>query len=435
MVAVRGAGMMTEPAAGQAAADVLAERDAVQANLLELDGSYVRQVLDSATLTGRTRQRWEEASATLAELWQTYMAYTAVVDRVAELAGGRRPAKKDLPELTELLTGTSVKLARAPVPLARRDLADTGREALTLGASVGAMRHAFAEVAEVTSAVETVWADVGGRLDAAAEELSRLRPIITGLGDEIAAAHSAAESSIDALRTAMNADPLALWQAGRTDTSAADRLAEQVRGLATRVAELDRLRGQAQRRIDALEAATAAALTARQDAAVAWRRAAQRISGLPPLPPGIAEPPLASLTALAAAGRWPRLEAELDRCERELAAAVNQTHDSERTVATALGRRDELRGLLDAYKAKAARLGLTENVGVAARYDQARDLLWTAPCDPRPQWPRPRKPGWRWCAPLSRPATRTRPRLVWPRWPRPIQATGGSPGTPGCARS
>ena len=375
--------MMAEQAAEQAAAAVLTERDAIQANLLELDGGYVRQVLDSAKLTGQTRQRWEAASATLAGLWQTYMAYTAVVDRVAELGGGtRRPAKKDLPELTELLTGTSVKLTRAPVPLARRDLADTGREAITLSASVAAMRRAFTEVAEVTSAVEAVWADVGGGLDAAAEELARLRPLLPGLGDEVAAAFGTAESSLDSLRAGMNADPLALRRGGRADTSAADRLREQARGLAARVAELNRLRAQAQGRIDALKAATAAAQAARQDAAAAWQRAAQRISGLPPLPPDIAELPLASLTALAAAGRWTRLEAELDRCEHELAAAVNQTHDSERTVATALGHRDELRGLLDAYKAKAARLGVTENADLAGRYDEAHDLLWTAPCDP-----------------------------------------------------
>jgi hypothetical protein len=375
--------MMAEPAAEQAAAAALAERDAIQANLLELDGSYVRQVLDSATLTGQTRQRWDAASATLAGLWQTYLAYTAVVDRVAELGGGtRRPGKKDLPELTELLTGASVTLTRAPVPLARRDLADTGRESLTLVSSVAAMRRAFTEVAAVTSAVEAVWADVGSRLDAAAEELARLRPLVTGLGDEVAAASGAAESGLESLRAGMNADPLALWHDGRTDTCAADRLREQVRGLAARVAELDRLRAQAQRRIDALKAATAAAQAARQDTAAAWQRAGQRITGLPPLPPGIAEPPLASLTALATAGRWTRLAAELDRCERELAVAVDQTHDSERMVATALGRRDELRGLLDAYKAKAARLGVSESADLAGRYDEAHALLWTAPCDP-----------------------------------------------------
>ena len=50
-------------------------------------------------------------------------------------------------------------------------------------------------------------------------------------------------------------------------------------------------------------------------------------------------------------------------------------------MVSALGRRDELRGLLGAYQAKAARLGAAEDPGLAERYDRARGLLWTAPCD------------------------------------------------------
>jgi hypothetical protein len=46
-----------------------------------------------------------------------------------------------------------------------------------------------------------------------------------------------------------------------------------------------------------------------------------------------------------------------------------------------LGRRDELRGLLDAYKAKAAALGAAENAELEVAYGKARDVLWTAPCD------------------------------------------------------
>src|SRR6516165_6650724 len=139
--AVRAAMVLSESAAGQAAAAAVAERDAIQANLLELDGSFVRQLLDGAALSGQTRQRWDAASAALTGLWETYMAYSAVVDRVAELGVGvRRPSKKDLPELTELLTGPAIRLPGAPVPLARRDLADTGRAPVTLEAAVAAMR-------------------------------------------------------------------------------------------------------------------------------------------------------------------------------------------------------------------------------------------------------------------------------------------------------
>src|SRR5262249_43118478 len=43
--------------------------------------------------------------------------------------------------------------------------------------------------------------------------------------------------------------------------------------------------------------------------------------------------------------------------------------------------RDELRGLLDAYRAKAGRLGAAEDAALDASYRHAHDLLWTAPCD------------------------------------------------------
>jgi hypothetical protein len=37
--------------------------------------------------------------------------------------------------------------------------------------------------------------------------------------------------------------------------------------------------------------------------------------------------------------------------------------------------------MLDAYKAKAARLGAAEDPALADLYARAYDLLWTAPCD------------------------------------------------------
>ena len=384
--------MTPEESAAQRVTAVLAERDAVQANLLELDGSFAKQVLEGAALTGRTRERWAAASAALATLWETFLAYSAVVDRVAALGtGAKRPARKDLPELGELLTGGCVRLPGAPVPLARRDLASAGRPPVTLAAAVGAMRRAFTEVTEVTSAVEAVWAAVAGPLDAAAAELARVRPLAEGLGPDIQAEFRAAEDAVAAQRAAANADPLALWRPspgaaaggaadGRADTAAADRLREQVAELTPRITELDRLRQQARNRIDGLAAAAAAARAARQDAVAARRDAAARITVLPPLPPEISAPPLASLGALAADGQWSRLATELDRCEADLAAAAG-TAGVRQAAAAAIDKRDELRGLLRAYKAKAARLGAAEDQDLAAKHEQAHGLLWTAPCD------------------------------------------------------
>src|SRR5262249_20633564 len=55
--------------------------------------------------------------------------------------------------------------------------------------------------------------------------------------------------------------------------------------------------------------------------------------------------------------------------------------DAERQATALMDRRDELRGLLEAYQARAAKLGRAEDSELDARYDRARDLLWTAPCD------------------------------------------------------
>jgi hypothetical protein len=387
-----------EETAAQQVTTVLAERDAVQANLLELDGSFAKQVLEGAALTGQTRDRWATASAALATLWENYLAYSAVVDRIAALGtGSKRPARKDLPELNELLTGGCVRLAGAPVPLARRDLAGPrfAGPPVTLAAAVGAMRRAFSEVTEVTAAVEAVWAAVAAPLDAVTSELARVRPLVDGLGADIQAEFREAENALAAQRAAANADPLALWRPapdgatgsagagtdGRVDTAAAERLRERAVALTPRIAQLDRLRQQARQRIDGLAAATSSARAARQDAVTARHDTEVRISALPPLPPDIPEPPLASLGALAADRQWSRLATELDRCEAELAAATAQTVGVRETAAAALDKRDELRGLLRAYKAKAARQGAAEDPDLAAQFDKAYGLLWTAPCD------------------------------------------------------
>jgi hypothetical protein len=374
---------LTAQEASVKASDAIAQRDAIQANLLELDGSFGKRLLDGAALSGQTGQRWEKASAALADLWQTFSTYSAVVDRVTELAqGNRRPSPRDLAELGEALTERSVKLARAPAPLARRDLADSGRRDLTLAGAVTAMRRAFSEVTEVTAAAEVVWTEAAGRLDAVRERLAGARAMFAGLEDDgLAARLRDAEATLESQRTALNSDPLALWRDGHADMSAADGLARQAADVAEAIAGLDRVRREAQDRIARLRAATEAARAARQDTAVGWQRAAQRVTAVPPFPPEVADPPLASLAALAAECRWSRLGAELDRCEAEVAAATAHIRDTERTAATLLARRDELRGLLGAYKAKAARLGSAEDEDLAARYDHAYDLLWTAPCD------------------------------------------------------
>jgi hypothetical protein len=258
---------------------------------------------------------------------------------------------------------------------------------MTLAGAGAAMRTAFSAVTEVTAAAETVWTEIAGRLDAVGGQLAGNRSLLAGLGDDdLTRAFGEAETRLEALRAQLNADPLALWagasgSSGHADVSAASRLAEEVDALAPRIAELDRLRREAGARIEKLRAAAEDARAERAAVETAWRHASARVVGVPPLPDGIPGPPLDALTALAAAGRWQALAAGLARCESGLEEARTQTRDTERIVASALGQRGELRGLLEAYKSKAARLGGAEDPELGEQYQRAHDLLWAAPCD------------------------------------------------------
>ena len=378
--------VMTREQAAAAVAAATAERDGIQANLLDLDGSFGKRMLAGAALTGESKQRWEAAAADLAALWETFTAYAAVVDKAAELlAGARRSSDRELAQITTLLTGASVEVTRS-VPLARRDLTETGRSRLTLAAAVREMRRAFASVADVVAAAESVWnetadglSEIGAELDAAKQQLGD-----TG-DDEAAGALAAAGDELGRLRDLLNADPLALWQGGSVDTARLGRLRKQAAAAAARAAEIGRVRADAQRRIAAAAAAVSAAAAAFADAVAARDRAAARIAAaeLPPPPAETAglDVRLAALDKLKAAGRWARLAAELDTIEAEAAAAGQRYRDAQRAAAALLGRRDELRGLLDAYQIKAARLGAAEDSELSKLYDEAHELLWTAPCD------------------------------------------------------
>jgi hypothetical protein len=378
-----------------------AERDTIQANLLDLDGSFGKRLLSGATLTGQSKQRWDAAAGALSTLWDTFTAYSAVIDQAAEiLAPSGRISSDRLSQASALLTGPSVRLARAPAPLGERDLTAGADVQLTLAATVQQMKRAFAGIASEVSAAESVWNEVSDGLRQVADTLDRVRnqspglastqppsphPAGTDLADiELADGLAQAEAGLRELRDLLNTDPLALWEQGRVNTARLDRLKGQAAGIATRSAELASARAEADQRIAAASAAVGAARQAWQDATAARERAASRVlvPAHGPLPDvsGL-DGRLADIGVLHRTGRWTRLTSELDLLDKDAAAALRQCREAEQAATEVLGRRDELRGLLDAYRAKAGRTGGAEDAALDASYQQAHDLLWTAPCD------------------------------------------------------
>jgi hypothetical protein len=396
---------LTREQARAAVAAAVAQRDTIQANLLDLDGSFGKRLLAGATLAGQTRKRWDAATAALTRLWEIFTAYSAVVDRAAEaLARTRRPVLA-LAEVADLLTGASVRLAGAASPVAQRDITGTGDVALTLDAAVREMKRAFPGVADVVTAAEAVWNEVADQLPEVAGQLGEARRQASGVADDaLNESLAVAEADLARLRDLLNSDPLALYsqapgsqgsqapgsqgsqapgRGGQVDAEPLGRLRQQAAAVAARASELARLRADADARIGAAATAVAGARAAWQDAMAAREQAAVKIVATLPAAPEVAglADRLAALDGLKTAGRWTRLSSELDVIEKQAATAATACRQAERDAAALLDRRDELRGLLDAYRARAARLGAAEDTELEAGYERARDLLWTAPCD------------------------------------------------------
>jgi hypothetical protein len=390
--------VLTRDQAAAAVAAAVAERDTIQANLLDLDASFGKRLLAGAQLTGETKRRWDAATAAMTTLWETFSAYSAVVNQAAEIqSGARRSPGRGLAELTSLLNGPSVRLARASSAVARGDLTGAAETKITPAAAVREMRLAFADVADVVSAAENVWNAVADQLQQVAADLGAARHRTDGLADEaLAEALGQAEAELGQLRDVLNTDPLALWQRGPgnqvglgnrggvVDTARLDRLRQRAAAAVSKAGEVAALRENTDQRIAAVAMTVSAARAAWQDAMAARERVAGRIAAAQ-----LAQPPdvrsladrLAALDTLKAAGRWPRLASELDLLEQQATAVADGCRDAERQATELMDRRDELRGLLDAYQARAAKLGGAEDSELDARYDRARDLLWTAPCD------------------------------------------------------
>ena len=270
-----------------------------------------------------------------------------MVDKAGELmAGTRRLSDRELTRITAMLNGTSVELTRQK-PLGLRDLTETGRADLTLAAAVREMKRAFASVADVVAAAESVWNETAdGLSEIGTWKLAAAKDQLGDLGDdEVTSALDSAADELGQLRDVLNSDPLALWHGDGVDTTRLDWLRERSAAAATRAAEIARLRADAQQRISAAALAVAAVTAAREDAASARARAEAKIA-VADLQPSRAtamglEARLAVLDRLKAAGRWTRLAAELDTIEAE-AAAVELDRAAERAAVTLLGRRDEL---------------------------------------------------------------------------------------------
>ena len=354
--------------------------DRTTANLVALDADMTRQLLESSTsLRGATAERWADASVRHADLWRGQFALENALTQIAQDRGTRKsPPQAVLVRLDELLGAPCVQLPRSsdgarprltegPVPMLD----------LTIEDALDAMSKDYDIVAQVVAAVAEVWGEPSERLRQLAEATGELDGRLGKHGIRKSNEFQSVARAIAETREVARNDPLAL------DVTA-------VPGLRARVARLEDsvdglLRGREERLQDlaAAEGGVSAGLTAVDSCRTQFTRCAEKVV--------VPDDTWSALERLAQEFLFLRRDVELagqpgadGPCNVLVVRGESLLLDVMRLAAAAqagIEKRDELRGVLTAYQAKAQAIGLAESVELGELYAAARDVLYSAPCD------------------------------------------------------
>jgi hypothetical protein len=325
---------------------------------------------DPSQFTGETAALAAGAKARIDQLWLRYPAVTEAIDRLEQAV-----ADEDRPTIWRLLGPSAVVLPDGSVAgiagmlaALEADLAAARNAARRLGDGWRTVVPKVDRLAAEVTRLGSVGDDLGltpARHPAAARELAAARRLTTGLAAR--AASDPLGVDIAALESAVGRA-----RAGVEDLAAQRQsLPDDLARAAAQLADLERL----------IAAGAEALATARA-------KVKQPDGLLQPLDPAdlvrddrSLRPWLGRIQAAAERDEWHEASTGLNRWRRVAdgwKANARAVLDANRAPVR---RRNELRGLLDGYRVKAAAAGLAEDPAVSERFQIAHAALAAAPSD------------------------------------------------------
>ncbi len=375
---------MSRDAVDETLAGLGAAHDRIAAAMFAVDSHPGLAFLRGGGLAGAIQARWDALRPEVDLLWAHFALLGDLLERARGIRGQRRPDDADWAALRQIAAEPIVGLDAAGLPT------DSGTPdtRVRLWDLAQQLEHRCATVTGHLSEVDSAWRAVAGRYAPLTEAVDAVVAQAATVGlDGLAGPLGAALA--DAVRADL-ADPLSAAPGGRLAPLVQQRLTELSDRLATvreRVAALVAVRDGYPGRVAELTVLLDQAAAAEGELASDYARVNEKIGdpGLPPLPSSAAvlRARLGDLDGLRRASRWAELVDAADALERQARRATERAGELRSAADGLLRRRDELRGRLDAYRAKAARLGYAEHEELTVAYGRARDLLYVAPCDLR----------------------------------------------------
>jgi hypothetical protein len=382
---------MTRDQVDQALAALGPAYDRIAAAMFALDNHAGLAFLRGSGLTGTTGQVARDVQGLMSMLWAQFEALRQRLERAKDTRAARsRPGDEELAVLRRLLAEPVVPLGDDGFPLdgvdVQRGAGRGGGRGVTLSELAQGLESAGTELADLLSEVDAAVSALTGRLATLTDALAQAEALAAPFGEADRLARLAAE--LAEVREQGLADPIEVAPGGKRAAAVEQRLSRlgaDIDAARTRLGELARVRDDYPRRLAGLRDAVAAVAAAEAEAGQVYEVVRAKIAdpGLPRVPgaAGALSGRLSGLDALAAAGRWPELVDQLSELERmagEARAYAGRLHEAADGL---LDRRTELRGRLEAYRAKVARLGHGEHAELSTLHKEAHGLLYTSPCD------------------------------------------------------
>ncbi len=362
-------------------------------NLMSLQSESAYQMLTGSggakrlQVEGETAQRTTQPLAAIRTIFEQFDILHSTIDRATKTRAGLPSlfgGDEKILEIAQLLFGRSIELPVASVTFDQRTLLSGAPSAqrLTPEELLSRMARTFADARDAVLAVDRAWQQIADRLVRGDAQIAQfqVRFAASGCGPSAAAA--------SALKTAQNLTA-ELTETLKTDPlGASARLKSQLEPAITRLSGLVEAAERVSRELLIARAEFDGLISLHAEAETAVAEAKLKIGNLKTLPTPVANDKLRRL------GDW------LDQLERRWAEGAQETVASalsnwqqaakicaqEDTNArefsrSAIAARRELRGRLEALKAKARALGIAEHVSVAAIATEAETLLATRPTD------------------------------------------------------
>jgi hypothetical protein len=357
--------------------------DKVESALVELEGDEYRRLLVATPLTGDTATRWAKADAGAEMAWKWFLAVKDWLAAIVEKRGTRSsiPAELRNQLIDDLMRTPAEILPGAPAP----DAGSTGGAVPTsIDGLLQAILRANEDASAVVARVAAIWQATSPKLAALESEASTLQQQATQAGVRAPNDLAVARRLLAQARTRCAGDPLSIDP--RTDPTAAIAAGRQRAHAA--VHDVIASRQHLSQETTATIAEIDEAISALSRASEKEQESAEKISGSTAL--GEMEPAAAELGRLRDELLAIQSETNLDvaaraaaALRRPSAAALGRARSLTAAGGASLAQRNELRGRLDAYRAKALAIGRAEDAELDSLYRQAMDALFTAPCDLR----------------------------------------------------